>query len=101
MVESFVGRDPTGEAGTRTDYPSVNIVMCPTPESTEKSKIGESGRRPPPNGTDCSGEGKSGEGDREDLVAEDAARHADLDDVADLLAQQALPDRAGGEDLVV
>src|SRR5262245_56839529 len=41
------------------------------------------------------------EGDVDDLVLEDAARHLDLHFLADLLAQQALPARAGRQDLVV
>src|SRR5262245_25042365 len=39
--------------------------------------------------------------DIDDLVAQRPARHADLDLLADLLAEQALAARAGGEDLVV
>src|SRR5919197_6012564 len=42
-----------------------------------------------------------GEGDVQDFVAVAAARHLDLGDVADLLAEQPLAPRAGGEDLVV
>src|SRR6516165_12141142 len=42
-----------------------------------------------------------GEVDLQDFVAQRAARHLDLGDVADLLAEQALAARAGGEDFVV
>src|SRR2546422_784163 len=42
-----------------------------------------------------------GEGDVQDFVAVAAARHLDLGDVADLLAEQPLAPRAGAEDLVV
>ena len=44
---------------------------------------------------------RSGRRDVQDLIAEHAARHLDLHAVADLLPEQPLADRAGGQDLVV
>src|SRR5262249_37754767 len=45
--------------------------------------------------------GSGRHGDFHDLIAQRAARHLDLDLLANLLAEQALAARAGGEDLVV